>query len=184
MSSHLPGLTLYLCLKNPSGKSEADLRLAGSLCPSECSRSREPADGIISVEYKEENGHYRSLRPSVGGVPLLASALPTPLPGGVPNPTSVAELAVQFRVGARGLLQAPTAIAVLVLLAPDQGISLRVKPALCSPRHVSENSRAVTKEKADDRPSLRRRPKVQYLEHTPPCERQSIHLHSANGPNN
>jgi hypothetical protein len=68
----------------------------------------------------------------------LPPAVPTSLPGGVPNPTSVAEFAVQFRVGARRLLQARTAVTVVVLLAPDQGISFRVKPAVCSPRHASE----------------------------------------------
>lgn len=137
----------------------------------------------MSAWCKEENGHYRSLQASVGGVPLPPPAMATPLPGGVPNPTTVTKFTIQFRVGARGPFQARTAIAVLVLLAPDQGISLRVKPAVCSPRHAPESSRSMTKEEATPPPSLRRRRKVQYNRYRPRCQTPSIHHHSATGPN-
>lgn len=136
----------------------------------------------MAASCKEGNGHYRRLSPSVGGVLLLPPATPASLPPGVPDLTSVAELAVQSRVGARGLFQAPTAIAVLVLLAADHGISLRVKSAVCSPRHPSERSRALTEEQAGNPPSLRRRGQVQENKDTAPCRTLSIQHPDAASP--
>jgi hypothetical protein len=161
--SNLPTSPLYLWSNNP-GRQAGGRPTSGrvnSLPPNTTSHHDVPTGSRMSAQRKEENEIHRSLRRSVGGVPLLPPATPASFPGGVPNPTSVPELAVQFRVGARGLFQARTAIAVLVLLAPDQGISLRVKPAVCSSHHASESSRSMTKEEAGDSSTLRRRHKAQ-----------------------
>jgi hypothetical protein len=112
---------------------------------------------------------------------LAVPAMPAPLPAGVPNPTSIPELAVQLRIGAGGLLHAPMAVAVFVLLAPDQRISLRVKPTVCSPRHASESPRSVTKEEADSLSGVRRRRNVHDGKHTPPRQTPAIDPYSVTG---
>jgi hypothetical protein len=121
----------------------------------------------MSVPGKQDSCHYRSLPSSTGVVPLAAPGMPAPLPAGVPNPASIAELAVQLWIGAGALLHAPMAVAVFVLLAPDQRISLRVKPTMCSARHASKSPCTVTREQADSLSSVRRRRNVRGGKHTP-----------------
>ncbi len=53
----------------------------------------------------------------------------------IPDPAPAARFAVQLRVRAGALLRAPTAVAILVFLAPDQSILLRVETTTVPSRH-------------------------------------------------